>query len=494
MDSPILKQLLRGMQTNKTPGRALYLQLADALLALIRKGAIAAGQQLPPSRALAEALQLHRITVTRAYQELQAQGWLESHVGRGTFVPLHMPEQQPRRLAAPPKSSGRETAGFSVPERAYFDISATVIDTRLHLDDGYPDPELAPIRELYRAYRSQLQRSKLYQKFGSYGLPVGTDYYRTEIARYLQETRAVRASPANILSIRGMVMGLNLVCNGLIEKGDVVAAGVPGWNRAERNFIHAGAKLEGIPVDAYGLDTDALKKLCRRKRVRMIYVTPHHHYPTTVPLRLDRRLALLQLAREYGFIIFEDDYDYDFHYGLRPLLPLASADEEGMVIYCGSFSKTFSPTFRMGYLVAAQNVVAHLGRVRVLLDRQGDHILDNAMAQLLHEGTIQRNLRKTLAVYRERRDLFCGLLRSELGDAVDFEVPEGGLTVWTRFAQHIDLEQLAKAARRRELHISDGQAHVYPGFDAHAIRLGFASSTAPELEESVAILRSLVRK
>ncbi|WP_212995091.1 aminotransferase class I/II-fold pyridoxal phosphate-dependent enzyme [Elizabethkingia argenteiflava] len=161
----------------------------------------------------------------------------------------------------------------------------------------------------------------------------------------------------------------------------------------------------------------------------MLYVTPHHHYPTTVSLRIDRRLELLRLYNEYGFIIFEDDYDFDFHYKLRPLLPLASADEKGMVIYSGSFSKSFSPAFRMGYLVAAENVIEHLGNVRILLDRQGNQIIEDAMAFLLNDGTIQRYLRKTLAVYKERRDFFCELLSSELNGAVNFAIPEGGMTV-----------------------------------------------------------------
>jgi GntR family transcriptional regulator / MocR family aminotransferase len=221
-------------------------------------------------------------------------------------------------------------------------------------------------------------------------------------------------------------------------------------------------------------------------------VTPHHHYPTTVPLRIDRRLELLRLANEYGFIIFEDDYDFDFHYKHRPLLPLASADENGMVIYCGSFSKSFSPAFRMGYIVAAENVIEHLARVRILLDRQGDHILDNAMADLLNDGTIQRYSRKTLAVYEERRNLFCDLLSRELKDVVSFTLPEGGMTVWTKFAQSINLEQLAKEAFRKGLSLSDGKVHQYPNFNANAVRLGFASSSKEELTRSVEILSGLV--
>lgn len=224
----------------------------------------------------------------------------------------------------------------------------------------------------------------------------------------------------------------------------------------------------------------------------MVYVTPHHHYPTTVPLRIDRRLELLHLAYEQGFIIFEDDYDFDFHYRNRPLLPLASADEQGMVIYCGSFSKNFSPAFRMGYLAAPENVIEHLSKVRVLLDRQGDHILDNAMGELLQDGTIQRYLRKTLSVYRERRDTFCRLLTNELKDAVQFDIPEGGLSVWARFAREIAVDKLARKALQKGLYISNGTAHRYPNLSPNAIRLGFASSTPEEIAASIDILKQVI--
>ncbi|GAB3012915.1 hypothetical protein GCM10027051_15110 [Niabella terrae] len=198
------------------------------------------------------------------------------------------------------------------------------------------------------------------------------------------------------------------------------------------------------------------------------------------------------MANEYGFIIFEDDYDFDFHYNHRPLLPLASADENGMVIYCGSFSKSLSPAFRMGYLAASENVIEHLTNVRVLLDRQGDHILDNAMAELINEGTIQRYLRKTAAVYQERRNHFCNLLQSELGSAVNFSIPDGGMTVWTEFDKSINLEKLSQHAYKKGLYISDGKTHLYPTYNTNGIRLGFASSSLEKLSNSIAILKGLI--
>jgi GntR family transcriptional regulator / MocR family aminotransferase len=491
MGSPIFAQLLSGISV-ENKDRAVYLQLADSILSLIRNGRIQGGQQLPATRELAATLKLNRVTVSKAYEELQMQGWLDSFTGRGTFVTTHIPDHAPKTLREQASPKGRGKAGFMIHAMDYLDQKISLVTAPLHLDDGFPDVKLAPLKELYRAYRAQLTRGGLYQKFGVYSAPDGSMFYKQALSAYLNETRGLKTSAENILSVKGTVMGLNLVCNGLIRPGDLIVSGIPGWGRAEKNFVHAGAKHIGIPVDEHGLVVEELRKICRKRKVRMVYVTPHHHYPTTVSLRIDRRLELLSLANEYGFIIFEDDYDFDFHYKHRPLLPLASADDNGMVIYCGSFSKSFSPAFRMGYLAASQNVIEHLGKVRMLLDRQGDHILDNAMGELLNEGTVQRYLRKTLGVYHERRDHFCALLKQELGEFVQFEIPEGGMSVWTVFKKGINLEKLSGRAQEKGLFISNGKAHEYTGYTINALRLGFASSSIEQLTESVSILKKII--
>ncbi|WP_016775872.1 aminotransferase-like domain-containing protein [Anaerophaga thermohalophila] len=492
MSSPIIKSIFESLRLDRTNGRAVYLQLADAILSLIKNGSIISGQKLPSSREIAIWLDLNRITVSKAYEELQTQGWLESSVGRGTFVSSHIPKIEPIKLQKQPTSNFLQKAGFIIQSKPYLERRYSASSAQLHLDDGLSDPKLTPLKELHRAYRNQLTRSGFYNKFGFYANPEGSDSFRKAIATYLNETRGLNTASQNIFSVRGTLMGLNLVCNALISPGDVVVSGVPGWNKAEMNFVHAKAKHITIPVDENGLVVDELKRICKTKNVRMVYVTPHHHYPTTVSLRIDRRLELLRLANEYGFIIFEDDYDYDFHYKHRPLLPLASADENGMVIYCGSFSKSFSPAFRMGYLVASENVIEHLANVRILIDRQGDHIMDKALAELLDDGTIQRYIRKALPVYEERRNLFCGLLESELKNAVSFTVPEGGMTVWTKFDKSINLEALAKSALQKGLFISNGNLHRYPNYDVNGVRLGFASSSNEALIKCVDILKGLV--
>lgn len=478
---------------DKTSTQPVYLQITNQLTELIRTGIVQSGQQLLSSRQLAETLSIHRKTVVRAYDELLAQGWLESRAGSGTFVATHFPEIKPQliNIARKNRANTKQIAGFTFQDKPYLHRAVLKSVTALRLDDGFPDPRLAPLKELSRAYRTQLLTGNTYVKLG-YGDTSGAYWLRQELSRYLNETRALNTLPENILVTRGTVMGLHLASTGLLQKGDNVAMGTLSWSSARMNFTQAGANIFEIPSDAYGINIDAIEAICKKQGLRMLYVTSHHHYPTTVALRADRRLHLLALSEKYGFIIFEDDYDYDFHYQSKPLLPLAGADQAGMVLYCGSFTKTISPAFRVGYLVGSENVINHLAQIRRIIDRQGDNMLENAMAELLQNGIIQRHLRKSLRIYRQRRDFFCDLLRSELGNYLDFQTPDGGMAVWTRFDEDIDLVDLAQKAYQKELYFSDGSDSNAVSPKLNSIRLGFASSDLTEIEQSVFILKKLL--
>jgi GntR family transcriptional regulator/MocR family aminotransferase len=164
-----------------------------------------------------------------------------------------------------------------------------------------------------------------------------------------------------------------------------------------------------------------------------------------------------------------------------------------MVLYCGSFTKSISPAFRVGYLVASENAIRHLAQLRRIIDRQGDNMLENAIAELLQNGIIQRYLRKSMRIYRQRRDVFCELLKNNLGEYLQFQVPVGGMAVWTHFDPSIDLNVLAQKALQHELFFSPGFRNDETSPVLNATRLGFASSTSEELEVCVSILRKLLR-
>ncbi|QJD79610.1 aminotransferase-like domain-containing protein [Spirosoma rhododendri] len=500
------KSLIRLDKTLPTP---IFVQLSEQLRQLIRTGTLSAGQRLPGTRQLAGLLDLHRQTVVAAYDEGLAQGWLESRSGSGTYVAAHSPDVWPRplpdsaeqgveepidqqqidSLARPGLSAhGLVWPGYAFAAGAHLTRPVLTNTGGLRLDDGFPDARLAPMDELSRAYRSYFRWGDPQQHFG-YGDTKGHPLLREQLAQHLAETRGLRITPDNVLITRGSIMGLHLSCQVLLRPGDVFVMGESSWAGAAMNARQAGATVLTVPADQHGLDVTALAQLCEQRPVRMVYVTPHHHYPTTVTLRADRRVRLLQLAERWGFAIVEDDYDYDFHYLSRPILPLASADRRGMVVYVGSLTKSIAPAFRVGYVVAPTALIDELARLRRIIDRQGDTMLEFAIGQLLRNGDLKRHFRKALRTYHARRDQFCDLLTDQLADAVQFSKPDGGLAVWATFREDIDLVGVAERAGKLGLTLANGLSHDLPDRRFNSTRLGFASSTEAELAQSVLLLK-----
>lgn len=420
---------------NRLASTPVYLQLSDQLSCLVQAGTLTRGQRLPGSRHLATLLGLNRQTVVAAYDEGAAQGWLESRLGSGTFVAAHIPDVKPQGLEPNEEQAQSSVKNMVSGQPGYafdslsFLVRPTLIQSAgLRLDDGFPDIRLAPMDELSRAYRSYFRWGNPQQHFG-YGDTKGHPLLREQLSRHLNETRGLRTTPNNLLITRGSIMGLHLTCQTLLRPGDVAVTAEITYAGATMNIQKTGASLLTVPVDEYGIDVDALEKLCHKHAIRLVFVTPHHHYPTTVTLRANRRIRLLQLAEQYGFAIPEDDYDYDFHYLSRPILPLASADRNGMVVYVGSLTKSVAPAFRVGYVVVPTALIDELARLRRIIDRQGDPMLEFAIGQLFRTGTMKRHFRKALRTYHARRDHFCTLITSELPDAVQFTKPGGGMAV-----------------------------------------------------------------
>lgn len=220
----------------------------------------------------------------------------------------------------------------------------------------------------------------------------------------------------------------------------------------------------------------------------MLYLTLHHHYPTTVTLSERRRLELFNLANEFGFNILEDDYDYDFHYDKSPILPLASADTNGMVIYIGSFGKSLAPGFRTGFIVAPVNLMIEMRKYLGIINRQGDVLMEYVLGHMISEGEINRYMQKSLKIYKERRDYFSRLLQENLGDFLNFKNPSGGLAFWIEWKPPINLVRLAKNCAKDNLFIP--RTLLYQNKELTAMRIGFGNLNFLEMNTCVEILSS----
>ncbi len=350
---------------------------------------------------------------------------------------------------------------------------------------GIPDVRLVPAPLIARAYRRVLASRTAVEAL-AYGDPRGDPGLRAAVAELVRTTRGVPAQADDVLVTRGSQMGLDLVARAIVPERGTVAVEAIGYGPAWDAFARAGARVLPVPVDAHGLDVGALERLTVRERVHALYVTPHHHYPTTVTLAPARRLALLDLARRARIAIVEDDYDHELHYEGRPVLPLASADAHGSVVYIGTLSKVLAPGLRLGYVVAPASVVARLARDRLTVDRQGDHVTERAAADLIEDGTIARHVRRARRIYVARRDRLLEELARTFGDRIEARAPNGGMALWARV--HLRASEVLaweKRALEEGVAFSAGERFAFDGEPIPFARFGFALLDDGEIREAV---------
>lgn len=467
------------LHIDKSSKQAIFLQLANQIIGLIKEGVLLPKTKLPSSRALADLVGLHRKTIVACYDELLIQGWLVSVPQKGTYVHGELPLLNANALG-PGDRRIPIAAGFEFYKRDQSDRSIALREADItYVNDGVGDASLAPIQEIAQVYRS-VCNSKLVHQHLDYGATLGNLELREVLVKYLNETRGIKLTIDNIMITRGSQMGIYLATQLLINPGDIILAGETNYISADYTFLNAAARIHRVPVDECGIDTKAVESACQEHTVRAIYVTSHHHHPTTHTMSAERRLHLLNLAQEYRFAIIEDDYDYDFHYNYAPILPLASHDIHGQVIYTGSLCKTVAPTFRIGYLVGAQAFITEASKVRRYIDRQGDPLLELAFAKFIKSGSLDRHINKTVKVYRNRRDLFVKHLR-ELDEYFDFDIPNGGMAFWLRLKSPYTWQKVATTARKHQLEIGEWQRYDIAQIGHNAIRMGFASYDEREI-------------
>lgn len=469
----------------------VYMQIIQAVIRDIESGRLSSGAYMPSSRELAASLAVNRKTVVLAYEDLIAQGWLSSAGTRGTMVSAALPETiVPAGLPAPaPEDSGEARAEYRftpAPERSL----ALPDGPGIKLDEGAPDGRLFPVELLSRAYRAAAQR--LTRRNGlQYRDPRGAPALRESVAQMLKSQRGLPVSAENICITRGSQNSIFLAASLLIRSGDAVLVEELTYEPAVAAFAARGARIVPVGLDGDGICTDEVEAACRTHRVAAVFLTPHHQFPTTVALRPERRLRLLDLARQFGFAIIEDDYDHEFHFASQPLLPMA-AYAPGRVIYAGSLSKLALPALRIGYVAAPVEVIDALAHSVSLVDGMGNTLTENAAAELIESGELSRHARKVRQIYAQRRTTFAAALDETLGDRVSYELPPGGLAFWLRFDSDKTLDRIEAGAAEAGLRFASSRSFMTRPEAPRGLRIGFASLDEDEARSALQSLRAIL--
>ncbi|MBU1329856.1 MAG: PLP-dependent aminotransferase family protein [Gammaproteobacteria bacterium] len=466
------------------PGQGLARQLYQALRERILDGRLASGTRLPASRELAALLGISRNTVTRALDQLYAEGYVAGRVGDGTYIA----ELARMRPVPPPAASGPEP-GLALQRLQAHHLPLPPSGAPRAFRIGVPAFDLFPF-ETWARLQARFWRKPAPARLG-YGDPAGDLQLRELVAAYLRNGRGLDCDPRQVVITCGAQQAISLCAQLLVQPGDRVAVENPGYRAAAHAFAVAGARLYGVPVDAEGLQTAALERL---EDCRLVYLTPSHQYPTGVTLSLPRRLELLAWAKRHDGWIIEDDYDGEYRYSGTPLAPLAALDRQQRVIYVGTFCKITFPALRLGYLVLPPALAEAFAQRRALDMRHSEIGTQAVMAEFIAAGHFQRHIRRMRTAARARRDALLQAWPAVIPGCAPLPMVEAGLHLSVRvdsLARERELIAAARAAGVEMNGLSDyWLADSREPEDARAgLVLGFAAVPEWQIVEAVATLR-----
>jgi GntR family transcriptional regulator/MocR family aminotransferase len=459
-------------------GRRIY----DLLRTQIADGTLAPGAAAPSTRALAAELGVSRTTVTAAFEQLAAEGFLVTAGGRVARVASRLsvsPAPSRRQRSGPPRLS---TFGRRVEKMVLSALpSAQICD--IDFLYGAVASRDFPTLAWRRAYQAALlsHQHRLY-----YAEPEGDAALRRALQRYLARARGLRCDAAQIVVVQGSQQAIDLCARVLLDPGDAFVFEDPGYLMARRCFEATGARLIPVQVDADGIDT---AQLPRDGRARLAYITPSHQFPLGGTLPIGRRQDLLQWAEQQRAWIIEDDYDGEFRYGQRPIDALQSIDTEGRVIYLGTFSKTLSPQLRLGYLVLPNELVPAFRQAKRLTDRHASVWDQRSLASLIDSGAYERHVRRTRRQHERRRAALLDAVSRHLPVEARVAGAAAGLHVvlWLPSLRPEDEAAVVAAARRRSVGVyAVSSLFATPGARhpprPAGLTLGYAALTVDQIE------------
>lgn len=432
----------------------LYRQIYEQLRAAILAGRFRPGDRLPSTRALAASLAVARITVEQGYEQLAAEGYLESRRGSGRYVARPLPDDL-LTAVAPETAAGAAGASRAGPTSSW---ARRLVEGGLGDDDPYGGRlglrydfrPGAPSREAFPASLWRRLLARQWRKEGAglltYGDPAGYYPLRRAVAEYVQRARGVRCEAEQVVITGGTTQAVDLLTRLTVDPGDTVVVEDPGFPGARALLAAGGACILPVAVDRQGLPVEALPPADGQPRVRLIYVTPSHQYPLGGTMPLPRRLALLRWAAAHGAIVVEDDYDSEFRYSGRPVTALQGLDSEGLVVYIGTFSKVLSPGLRIGYVVLPPRLAPPFVAAKRLADRHTPALEQRALADFLLEGHFERHLRRLRLLYRGKQAVALAAVGREAGDACHAEAAAAGMHLVLQLGPGLDEEAVAHGA------------------------------------------------
>jgi 2-aminoadipate transaminase len=480
----------------------LYVQLRDQLRSLVHAGDLRPGDRIPASRELAQLLGVHRTTVANAYAELESEGLIQGHVGRGTFIKGN---GNGLKLSAPPPSLNGNDGALRW-ELLFADERSEEILTRLTAEApedalsfvmASPAPEFFPIEELQTCAHAALRREG--QEILNLGASDGFPALKEALLDLLRQD-GIPAKDETLLITDGCQQALDLIAKAFVRTGDTVILENPTYPGASAVFHGVRARCLGVPVRTYpkpgsvlGIDLEALEATLAANRVKLLVLTPDFQNPTGTSMPLASRRRVLELATRYQVPVVEDHIYARLHAREVRVPSLKQLDRSNIVIHIDSFAKVAFPGLRVGWIVAPPAAIERLRLVKQMTDLHTDQLAQATLAEFLKRGLFQKHLMRMRKTYALRLQALDEALRKYMPEGTRWTRPEGGMCLWLELPPGFDASELMIHARERGVLFAPGRYFYVQSPLPNTLRLGFASLNEKEIARGITTLADLLR-
>lgn len=467
------------IKIDRAASPALYQQIIEQFKERICDGRLPAGTRLPTVRRLAGDLGVTRLTIQNAYAALQEGSWIESTVGRGTFV----------SHSIRPNTFGRALTPNLSPDTVIGEILQVnqVVGLR-SFASASPDAGLFPMDEFWQGLVAQQHE---FAKITNYGSSQGDAQLRIEISRDLLE-RAIHTGPDEVIVVAGVTQGLALVAQSLAQPGDRVLVEQPTYLGLLHTLKAHGLQPVGAPIDSGGPILEELERIIVQQRPRFFYTVPTFQNPTGHCIESSRRQALVDLAAAHGVVVVEDDIYARLAYDGPAPLPLKTLDTAGNVVYVTSYSKTLMPGLRLGAVVAPPWLTERLISLRRATDLCSPPLLQRTLAHFLHEGGLRRHLRRVLPLYRERRNALVNALTRYFPAEVCWDAPQGGFCTWLTLPSYHAFADLERAFLAQGWAVAPGEVFLAEPQAQKSLRICFGNQPPEAISAGIEVLGALI--
>ncbi len=452
-------------------------QIVEHIREFIAAGTLKAGNQLAPTREMAAELGVARGTVVTAIEILVAEGLLVSRTGSGTFV-----------------SEDCHLGSYTTSEPMFYPAPAYVMepDVDVAVDIPYNFQACRPSLEAFprMAWRKAAAQAASIIPASDYGDPRGDLGLREQIAAYLQRARGLTAQADEIIVTNGAIQAMQILAQIYIRSGDQVVFEEPGYPLARQVFATTGAEISAVGVDDKGLKVDALP--ADGGRIKLVYVTPSHQFPTGTRLSLSRRAKLLEWAGRHNALILEDDYDGEYRYDIPPLPPLAAMCAKNHVVYFGTFSKTLFPSLRLGYAVAPKAVITAMAACRTLADYETNQLTQLTLKSFIETGEFEKHIQRMRRIYGKKR----ACLQQAIADSAfpgELRGIDSGMNGLVRLSTPMTATAISELAVQYGISVTPESRYCSqsPAKDDGLV-LGYSALTTEQIQQGISKLAQLI--